>query len=99
MARGDAIAKGLEAERAVTDPILIQAYESVERDLVNALAAITLTGTAACTALVMEKVREIQTNRRARAKLWEMVSSGKLEAKRQDTAELRPQRTKDPRWG
>lgn len=99
MARNDAIAKGVEAERALQDPVLTQAYEAVERDIVNALAAITLTGTAACTSLVMEKVRELQSNRRARAKLWEMASHGKLEAKRMDESALRPPRAKDPRWG
>ena len=97
MARRDPIAKGLEAERALNDPILAGAFESIERDIIDALATITLTGTVDCNALVVEKAHDLQANRRVIQKLREMTAYGKLEAHSQDAAERNTQST-DPRF-
>jgi hypothetical protein len=77
------------------DPVLIEAYDNIERDIVDALCKIPMTGADDCHALVLEKVRDLQANRRAQQKLWAMAGYGKLNVERPQ-----PMRNafRDPRW-
>jgi len=93
------ITKGVDAERTLDDPVIRGAIDSIERDYVEALAMITLDGSVETNALIVEKVRDMQANRRLIHKLREQIALGKIEARSQQDAENRPKRVKDPRWG
>lgn len=85
-----------EARRLLDDPAFNRAFISVENDIVNALCKITMDGSESCRALVLDKVREMQANRRLRLKLQEFVSAGRIEEKRLETVAERS--FNDPRW-
>lgn len=91
--RGDKNVMAEQAKRAMHDPVLLEAFDNIERDIVDALAKIPLTGEASCNALVVEKVRDLQANRRAQQKLWAMANYGKLQVERPQ-----PMRVRDPRF-
>jgi hypothetical protein len=84
-----------QAGRAMHDPVLMEAFDNIERDIVDALCKIPMTGGDDCHALVLEKVRDLQANRRAQQKLWAMAGYGKLNVERPQ-----PMRNafRDPRW-
>lgn len=97
MARGDKIAKGGAAKRLLEDPLLTEAFGAVERDIVDALAAIPLDG-AEQSKRAFELVHDLQANRRYQAKLHEYVRGGVLEARSLDAKESMPRAVRDPRW-
>jgi hypothetical protein len=96
MARGDKVARGEAAKRVLNDPILKEAFEAAEKHLVNTLAATTLTGDNE--AFLMEKVRELQANRRVQVILHQYVQYGSAEANRIEASETVPKAVKDPRF-
>lgn len=94
----DVVSKGADAERLLNDPAFKRAIESTENDIVNALCQITLTGSAACMNLVLEKTRELQANRRLKRKLAEFAGSGKVAERQLEIVANKPKRIHDPRW-
>ena len=97
MARDDKIAKGGAAQRLLEDPLLQEAFGAVERDIVDALAAMQLDG-AEQSQRALELVHDLQANRRYQAKMYSYVRGGVIEARSQDGKALRTQAVKDPRW-
>ena len=89
--RGDKNVMAEQAKRAMHDPVLLEAFDNIERDIVDALAKIPLTGDNH--ALIVEKVHDLQANRRAQQKLWAMANYGKLNVERPQ-----PMRVRDPRF-
>jgi len=98
MARGDAIDIGGNAERLLNDPHLKAAFLAVETDIVDAISTIALTGEDTVNMLVVEKVRDLQANRRLKQKLGQFLAHGHFEARNQDDAERKVTRAEDPRW-
>jgi hypothetical protein len=86
MARKDAIDRGQSAQRLLDDPLLQESFDAIEKDVINALASLTLTGSAETEAQALELTRALQANRRLRSKLWNFVGHGKLEARSGDLA-------------
>jgi|TARA_R100001480_G_scaffold93748_1_gene99412 hypothetical protein len=82
MKRANPIVKGKDAEQLLEHPLLQEGFDSIERDVVNALASTGLVSGEYDEAL--ELVRTLQANRRLKKKLWEYVSHGKLEARAEE---------------
>lgn len=92
--RGDRSDKAEQASRAHHDPVLKEAFDNIEREIVDALCKITLDGSMETEGLIVEKVRDLQANRRAQQKLWAMAEYGKLVVERP-----KPMRqVRDPRF-
>tara|TARA_R100001509_G_scaffold134670_1_gene88302 strand:- start:564 stop:839 length:276 start_codon:yes stop_codon:yes gene_type:complete len=86
MKRRDPVVVGKDAEHLLEHPLLQESFDSIEKDVVNALASTQLvTGEHE---QAIELVRTLQANRRLKKKLWEFVSHGKIEAKAREQRPL-----------
>ena len=92
MARGN---KGLEANRLLNDPAYIEAFEAMEKRIIDALASVVLDGQPETNALVVEKVRDLQANRRLKTTLLMTDKYAEMAERQQQPT---PKRVQDPRW-
>lgn len=94
----DVLKLSADADRLLKDPIFKQALLDVETDIVNALCEIVMTGDANCVSLTLEKVRDLQANRRLHRKLASYVATGTMKERQLESVAKIPKRVVDPRW-
>lgn len=94
----DIVSMGADAKRLLADPAFAEAHKAIEGELIDALCMIQLTGDADCMYLVVEKVRDLQANRRLKRKLTEYAAHGKARERQLEAVADKPKRVNDPRW-